>query len=450
MAHKRLTVQVALTVPPVRVVVNERAYVTAPAVLLVAGVLNHGLVASEELKAEAWNHVPVVVGHPMDAEGLPISAREPSILAHYGVGSVYRARLQPGQRQGHPVTALAAELWIDVQQAETLGGEALQAMQMIESQTPMDVSTAFYSTAEQTRGSFYGVSYQEIHHDLIPDHLALLPNAIGACNWADDGCGVPRLHHQCSCHEETTMDHTPARGWRGFVQTLKTFVHGAEAALITEQTDIDLRTALYGAFAREMGQDVTPIFILDVDQATQTFRYRRGERLLQRTWITDASGLLTLGPEEQDVQPDTTYHVVTQAQHPHQQEDSPMATEAVQTRVTALITNTATPWQEADRPQLEAMSEAQLARLEPDPAALAAVAAHDTRKAAVIAALTAHTWCRLSESTLKSMTLQELEDLTAMGEQHDASYAGQGFPAVRTQADGEDAWLPKSILAKKE
>jgi hypothetical protein len=113
-----------------------------------------------------------------------------------------------------------------------------------------------------------------------------------------------------------------------------------------------------------------------------------------------------------------------------------MATEAVKARVTALITNTHTQWQESDRAVLETMSEAQLAHLEPDQAALAA--------------LVANTWCRLSESTLKSMTLQELEDLTAMGAQQDPSYAGQGFPALRQQGDGEESWLPKSILAKKE
>ena len=37
-----------------------------------------------------------------------------------------------------------------------------------------------------------------------------------------------------------------------------------------------------------------------------------------------------------------------------------------------------------------------------------------------------------------------------MGEQQDPSYAGQGFPALRKQADGEESWMPKSILAKKE
>jgi hypothetical protein len=127
-----------------------------------------------------------------------------------------------------------------------------------------------------------------------------------------------------------------------------------------------------------------------------------------------------------------------------------MPSEAVKARVTALITNTQTKWSESDRPQLEAMSEAQLANLEPDEAALAALQAQETRKAAVIAALVANTWCRLRESTLTSMSLQELEDLTAMGETQEPSYAGQGLPALRQQADGEEGWMPKSILAKKE
>jgi hypothetical protein len=472
---RRLTIQTALTVPPARLTLNNREYLTAPAVLIVEGVLNDAYIAGSELVAPDWNNVPVVLNHPLDAQGVPMSARTPEVLAASGVGHLYHARLGTGQRQGHTVTSLQAELWLDVAQVQTVGGEAMQAMTMLEAQTPLELSTGFYSYAEETSGTFYGVPYREVHHDLRPDHLALLPNGIGACDW-QSGCGSPRLNQQCTCHLETPMEH--ARGWRGFVHTLKTFVQqeeagsttGAPAVFVngyyvgdgtkeqvcaqarqlptppvrTQATDADIRESLYGALAREMSVDFTPIFIDAVDVTNQTFTYRQGERLMQRSWTVD-DGQIVLTADTQDVQRQTTYLPVTQ-----QQEDPPMATEAVKTRVTALITNTATPWQEADRPQLEAMSEAQLERLEPNTDALAALQAQETRKAAVIAALVANTWCRLSESTLKSMTLQELEDLTAMGEQHDPSYAGQGIPALRQQADGEDAWMPKSILAKKE
>ena len=474
---RRLTIQTALTVPPARLTLNNREYLTAPAVLIVEGVLNDAYIPGSELIAPDWNNVPVVLNHPLDAQGVPMSARTPEVLATSGVGHLYHARLGTGQRQGHTVTSLQAELWLDVAQVQTVGGEAVQAMTMLEAQTPLELSTGFYSYAEEMSGTFYGVAYREVHHDLRPDHLALLPNGIGACDW-QSGCGSPRLNQQCTCHQEALMDHATTRGWRGFVHTLKTFVQQEEAGLPaqapavfvngyyvgdgtrepscalarqlptppvrTHATDADIRESLYGALAREMSVDFTPIFIDAVDVANQTFTYRQGERLLQRSWtVTDNQIVLTA--DTQDVQRSTTYTPVTQ-----QQEEPPMATEAVKTRVTALITNTATLWQEADRAVLEAMSEAQLAYLEPNTDALAALQAQETRKAAVIAALVANTWCRLSESTLKSMTLQELEDLTAMGEQQDPSYAGQGFPAVRTQADGEESWLPKSILAKKE
>lgn len=473
---RRLTIQTALTVPPARLTLNNREYLTAPAVLIVEGVLNGSYIPGSELVAPDWNNVPVVINHPLDAQGVPMSARTPEVLAASGVGHLYHARLGTGQRQGHTVTSLQAELWLDVAQVQTVGGEAVQAMTMLEAQTPLELSTGFYSYAEETSGAFYGVPYSEVHHDLRPDHLALLPNGIGACDW-QSGCGSPRLNQQCTCHQETPMDHAQARGWRGFVHTLKTFVQQEEAGrepgppvvfvngyyvgdgtqeqvcalarqlptppVRTNQTDADTREALYGALAREMGIDFTPIFIDAVDMANQTFTYRQGERLMQRSWTLE-DGQIALTDGAQDVQRQTTYVPVTQAK-----EDPPMATEAVKTRVTALITNTATAWQEADRPQLEAMSEAQLERLEPNTDALAALQAQETRKAAVIAALVANTWCRLSESTLKSMALQELEDLTAMGAQQDPSYAGQGLPASPQQTEKLEDWKPLSILTRQ-
>ena len=98
----------------------------------------------------------------------------------------------------------------------------------------------------------------------------------------------------------------------------------------TQQTDADTREALYGALAREMAVDFTPIFIDAVDMANQTFTYRQGERLMQRSWSVE-DGQIVLTDGAQDVQRQTTYTPVTQ-----QQEDPPMATEAVKARVTAL------------------------------------------------------------------------------------------------------------------
>jgi hypothetical protein len=477
---------------------HHREYLTAPAVLVVEGVLNGGLIPGSALVANDWNSVPIVINHPLDAQGLPMSARTPEVLTQSGVGQLYHARLGTGSRQGHTVTSLQAELWLDVAQVGAIGGEAVQAMAMLEAQHPLELSTGFYSQAEETSGTFYGVPYSEIHHDLRPDHLALLPNGIGACDW-QSGCGSPRLNQQCPCHQETPMDHAQARGWRGFVHTLKTFVQQEEAGTAprtpavfvngyyvgdgtnlqvcalarqlprppvrANRTDADIRESLYGALAREMSVDFTPIFIDAVDVTNQTFTYRQGERLVQRSWTVE-DGQIVLTADAQDVQRDTRYIPVTQ-----EQEDPMPPSAAVKTRVTALITNTQTSWQETDRPVLEAMSEEQLTRVEPvvmqtqEPAtveeALATLPAHlresvgsmarehATRKQAAITALVAAKY-PLSADRLTALDLDELERLVPLAVEQSASYVGQGLPHVRPQTPDEESWQPLSILTKKE
>lgn len=417
--ERRFTIETALTVPPSRLTLNDREYLTAPAVLIVEGVLNGGYIAGAELMPQDWNAVPVVVNHPVDADQQPQSARSPEVLAQCGIGHLYRCRLGEGQRRGHPAASLCAEIWIDVAQAQACGGEALEVMAMLETQTPIEVSTGFYSDAVRQAGSFYGTPYQEILVNLRPDHLAILPNTLGACSWAD-GCGLPRLHEDasaCTCETETCTCHlqteeeveteeaiAPARGWRGFLRLLRTFVAQEEAAppaaadqgdapppedddeddpadevedataaevLMVEQTDVDLREALYGCLAREMGTHSTPIFIESVDHENHSFVYRQGERLCRRYWHME-EGLVVLAEDHEDVQRNTSYTAVPGSSGPvDEQEEYVMTVQngtkavspAIKARVNALINNERTGWNEGDRHHLETMSEAALIRL---------------------------------------------------------------------------------------
>jgi hypothetical protein len=164
--------------------------------------------------------------------------------------------------------------------------------------------------------------------------------------------------------------------------------------------------------------------------------------LLQRSW-TDTDGQIALTEGATDVQRNTTYTPVTQ-----QQEDPPMATEAVKARVTALITHTQTKWTESDRAVLEAMSEAQLAYLEPDPTDQARLQQYETRKQAVITTLVAAKY-PLSADRLHALNLDELEQLVPLTHSQDASYAGQGWPAERQQTEKIEDWMPLSILTKR-
>jgi hypothetical protein len=466
-----LSVESALTVQPSRLTLHNREYMTAPAVLLVAGVLNNALVADEELDAKAWDGVPIVIGHPRNADGIPVSARDPDVFAAHGIGTVYRARLGTGKRGNQVVRSLQAELWLDCALVESLGGEAVQALTMLEAQQPVEVSTGFYATAIPQAGTFYGTPYVEMLTGLMPDHLALLPNDIGACSWENGGCGVPRLHQACTAAtpcavcaaaERTPMDPVPATRWQAFMSMLRHFVqqedgpnprppdeepapeedvpqpvpdddeededeHEASApdratvaALQAQQTDMDIREALYSALAREGGMDYSSTFIDSIDSRMLSFVYRQGERLLLRRWSVDSAGILTLDANTQDVQRDTrflpvpgtegaaetesdshpdlpqamqvhaacpgcgsllavdavypTLHAAcTQCSAPPSpQERNTMTTPvvspvAIKSRVNNLIANKQYGWSERDRHMLESMDEAFLIRLESQP-----------------------------------------------------------------------------------
>lgn len=448
--QNHLLVQTASTVAPSRVLVNSREFLTAPAVLLVCGVLNGALVPAEALEADVWNFMPVVVPHPRNSQGQALSARSPEVFAQYGVGYLCRTRLGTGQRRGQTVPSLQAELWIDIAQAQAVGGEALQALTMLETQQNLEVSTGFYAQSVSQLGSFHGEPYTEILSDLQPDHLALLPNDIGACNW-EAGCGSPRLCVQqssgcdathpcaaCAAERIPMPEPVPSSRWHAFMAMLRQFVQQEEvppkpsrpkssppAPLYTEMTDQDVREALYSALAREADQDYTNIFIDSTDQATLSFVYRQGERLLLRRWTVDAAGVLTLDPNVEDVQRNTDFIPVAgtegeaeppqdsnqdlpqvfdvQAQCPnclealtreadgslascavcslpaaqpmraHSPQERHVMTQpvvspvAIKARVNNLITNKHYGWGERDRAMLEALPEATLIRLESQP-----------------------------------------------------------------------------------
>jgi len=524
---RQLTINVTLTAEPKHLMLNNIDYLTAPCVMIVSGVLNGGLIAEEELVPSDWNNCPVTIGHATDAVGNAISARAPQVLASRGVGHVYHVRLGSGTRGSQQVASLVGELWLDTARMQAMGGEALEALTMLEQETPLEVSTGFYSTSITARGSFLGTQYVERHTQLRPDHLALLPNAIGACSLTD-GCGALKSNTACTCggtcsacQGDLPMDApSPTRLHALWTMLSRFFAHypaHPDEALVTEQahcpdcgsflpavdggtdvtcpkcgtvmtmqTDVDLRQALYGALAREMGDEMgqevyqTPFMIQDLDVPKQTFTYRMGERLMQRAWTTDDAGVVSLAGDPQDVQADTRYIPV---QAPVTEEESSMPTEVIQRRVNALIANERTQWSEQDRHLLEAQDEAFLIRLEQQPLAPAVKTAppatiheaiatmpnhlqepmqamadeYDQRKTAAIQVLVATKRCPFSEEELQGMTAQRVEDLVVMagapvplrpGVQAVKDYSGRGGPARREVSEAETVPPAPKTLAR--
>lgn len=164
---------------------DGREHFVVSAVLIVPGVLSgsHGPVfypESELRKNPAiWNGIPIVVNHPF-LNGEPVSANDPNILRNSGVGVLLNSRFEKGK--------LIADAWIDRHRSAWIDRRIVQNL---ERGKPMEVSTGLFSESKQAaEGSSYrGRIYSAIAENIIPDHLALLPDSTGACSLRD-GCGL--------------------------------------------------------------------------------------------------------------------------------------------------------------------------------------------------------------------------------------------------------------------
>lgn len=157
---------------------DGRNHMVVPVILAKAGVVMNGsLTVLDEFEPFAWNGRPVTVGHP-EENGEFHTASAPDIVPNWVVGQLFNAEVEGD--------ALKAEAWIDIEKAKRVRPGLLG---MIAKGEPLDVSTGFFADDEEATGVSDGREYTVISRNWRPDHLALLPDEEGACNWAD-GCGV--------------------------------------------------------------------------------------------------------------------------------------------------------------------------------------------------------------------------------------------------------------------
>lgn len=165
------------------VVHQEKAHLVVPVVLMVEGVHNGSLGpifhSIEELGKypESWNGIPVVIYHP-EEDGVPVSANTPDILDNIMVGKVYNTSVE-GKK-------LKAEVWFDEEKLNTVSPTTLQE---VNDMKEMEVSLGMYADYKAEKGVFNEELYETVAINHRPDHLAILPDQIGACSCAD-GCGL--------------------------------------------------------------------------------------------------------------------------------------------------------------------------------------------------------------------------------------------------------------------
>lgn len=176
-------------------------YLVAPVVAVAEGVLNGGFLPFREIQKSApgWNGVPLTVNHPEDDDGNFVPANQPDALEEHVIGRFLNAAADQEGR------SLAGELWINlaevkwlVENTERIGELAKLAVEKIRDGERLEVSTGYWHGEVQESGEFEGAEYDTVQVDLLPDHLAVLPNAEGACDWEGSttasGCGAPRMN----------------------------------------------------------------------------------------------------------------------------------------------------------------------------------------------------------------------------------------------------------------
>jgi hypothetical protein len=165
---------------------DGQEHVVVPVTLIVEGLLNGIFYNAAEVAkfAQAWNGVPVPVNHPQE-NGAFVSANQPQFVESVNIGTIFNAKFEENK--------LTAEAWLNVDKANRLGFSNIIAH--FDSGQTMEVSTGLFCDAFQTSGVWANTPYNFEARNIRPDHLALLPDTIGACSVVD-GCGAMRTNEK--------------------------------------------------------------------------------------------------------------------------------------------------------------------------------------------------------------------------------------------------------------
>lgn len=165
-----------------------REYTVVPMVMMKEGVLNGSqgplYYPPEEIAKlpEVWNHKPVVVYHPQ-INGQGVSACSPDILTAQKIGVIMNTKYDAETKR------LLAEAWIEEVRCKKVDNRVWKA---IEDEKPMELSTGLFTENEAVEnGKFGDRPYTFIARNYKPDHLAVLPDQVGACS-LKDGAGFIR------------------------------------------------------------------------------------------------------------------------------------------------------------------------------------------------------------------------------------------------------------------
>lgn len=326
---------------------NGRGYLVVPVTMMVEGV-HHGskgplLYTTEELSqhTHSWNGTVVTMTHPgKDGEGVTANSPE---AANYEVGRVYNAHMDGDK--------LKAEVWLDLQLMETNHPHVLDK---IRDGVEMDVSIGVFSGERGPEGVWNNEQYRAQAVDLRPDHLALLPNEVGACSW-DDGCGI-RNNQTGNDMNDKNLFNTALKA--GFVLNAVLFnEQGARELMQLLQTKLDGMDN--GTLLHYLEELYDGDFVYRVENNTiRTTTYFRD------SYTTNEDGTISFGGSPEQVKKEISFTSINTNMKRNNPSNS-MKTNAKPCTVDALIENKAINFTEEDREFLSSLPQEQLEKMSP-------------------------------------------------------------------------------------
>lgn len=168
-----------------------KKYLVVPATLVRSQVLVNNVgrcYLPPDAFTEDWarqaNGAPVVTDHPTRS-GREVSARDPNILNHMGVGFLFDVRVE--NDAGTP--EMKGDVWLDVSRREEIEDLDVILTRLDEEGEPVELSTGFPALGQRRRGVHNGEKYDFVIYPDGYDHLAVFAADTGACG-VEDGCGL--------------------------------------------------------------------------------------------------------------------------------------------------------------------------------------------------------------------------------------------------------------------
>lgn len=360
-----------------------------------------------------WNGRPVFEDHPQ-INGEYVSGNSPDVLESGSFGLLFNVN-QPEDILS--TRKLRFEAWLDAERMVEIGHETM--LERVKKEEEIEISTGIFALVESAEGEYMGKKYKGIWRNIMPDHLALLPEGVeGACS-IDMGCGAPRVSRASITHilTETGIERVegedmpqrvsaappaqpaaPAAATTGVAEASRTGALNRMRTLLSNlfrtnqqgMSDSDLRRTLYDAL-RSVEPGFIDVYEVFPDDGTVVYACMPDDtwNLYIKKFTKAADGSVTLAAEKQLVEPVTRYEPVgavtaaasssevvppvasttTTQPPPATQQPCGCGAQGVNAVnraqiVQALIDNTKTPYTAEDRTWLEAVPEARLTAMQ--------------------------------------------------------------------------------------